>query len=164
MFATRVLRQTAAAHGAERTPLIRFIGKRHTPSKYYITKLRGILMFVQACSILLLSNYILTSSLLENVDHTPHPHPASPTGSLPANFGMKNGNSHTSFSSYRDSAQQHGPLRKSIGLSPASKLGPVEAPKGQYFDRNELPERFRRSPLSLAEIEAIETGGAALFG
>ncbi|KAI8634464.1 hypothetical protein F5Y19DRAFT_212036 [Xylariaceae sp. FL1651] len=130
MFATRALRQ-ATAHGAERTPLIRFIGKRQTPS---------------------------------NVDHTPHPHPASPTGALPPNFGMGNGNSHTTFSSYRDSAQQHGPLRKSIGAQPASKLGPVEAPKGQYFDRNELPERFRRSPLSLAEIEAIETGGAAVFG
>ncbi|KAI0451907.1 hypothetical protein F5B21DRAFT_485537 [Xylaria acuta] len=128
MFATRALRQ-AAVHGAERTPLIRFIGKREIPS---------------------------------NVDHAPHPHPASPTGSLPANFG--NGNSHTSFSSYRDSAQQHGPLRKSLGAQAASRLGPVEAPNGQYFDRNELPERFRRSPLTLAEIEAIETGGAALVG
>ncbi|KAF2968680.1 hypothetical protein GQX73_g4935 [Xylaria multiplex] len=126
MFATRALRQ-ATAHAAERTPLIRFIGKREIPS---------------------------------HIDHTPQPHPASPTGSLPANFG----NTHTSFSSYRDSAQQHGPLRKSIGSLPASRLGPVEAPKGQYFDRNELPARFRRMPLSLAEIEAIETGGATLVG
>ncbi|KAI1754934.1 hypothetical protein F4782DRAFT_492063 [Xylaria castorea] len=130
MFATRALRQ-AAAHGAERTPLIRFIGKREIPS---------------------------------NIDHAPQPHPASPTGSLPTNFGKGNGNSHTSFSSYRDSAQQHGPLRKSLGASAASRLGPVEAPNGQYFDRNELPARFRRSPLTLAEIEAIETGGAAHFG
>ncbi|KAI0154304.1 hypothetical protein GGR57DRAFT_466611 [Xylariaceae sp. FL1272] len=130
MYATRVLRQ-AAGH-AERTPLIRFIGKREIPSK---------------------------------VDHTPHPHPASPSGSLPANFGKaNNGNSHASFSSYRDSAQQHGPLGKSIGRIPAAKLGPVEAPKGTYFDRSDLPARFRRSPLTLAEIEAIETGGAALFG
>ncbi|KAI0406401.1 hypothetical protein F4802DRAFT_559176 [Xylaria palmicola] len=130
MFATRVLRQ-AAAHGAERTPLIHFIGKREIPF---------------------------------NVDHTPHPHPASPTGSLPAGFGNGTGNSHTSFSAYRDSAQQHGPLRKSIGAQSASRLGPIEAPKGQYFDRNELPERFRRIPLTAAEIEAIETGGAALLG
>ncbi|KAI0202701.1 hypothetical protein F4808DRAFT_70101 [Astrocystis sublimbata] len=126
MFATRALRQ-AAAH-AERTPLIRFIGKREIPS---------------------------------NVDHSPHPHPASPTGSLPTNFGQGSGNSHASFSSYRDSAQQHGPLRKSLGASPASKLGPVEAAKGQYFDRNDLPQRFRRTPLTAAEIEAIESGGAA---
>ncbi|KAI1424793.1 hypothetical protein F5Y12DRAFT_714860 [Xylaria sp. FL1777] len=128
MFATRALRQ-ATAHAAERTPLIRFIGKREIPS---------------------------------NIDHTPHPHPASPTGSLPANFSQ--GNTHASFSAYRDSAQQHGPLRKSIGSLPASRLGPIEPPKGQYFDRNELPERFRRTPLSLAEIEAIETGGATLVG
>ncbi|GAW15095.1 hypothetical protein EKO27_g7142 [Xylaria grammica] len=126
MFATRALRQ-ATAHAAERTPLIRFIGKREIPS---------------------------------NIDHTPHPHPASPTGSLPANFG----HTHTSFSSYRDSAQQHGPLRKSLGSIPASRLGPITAPKGQYFDRNELPERFRRTPISLAEIEAVESGGASLFG
>ncbi|KAI0853806.1 hypothetical protein F5Y00DRAFT_223653 [Daldinia vernicosa] len=130
MFATRVLRQ-AAAH-AERTPLIRFIGKRTIP---------------------------------ENVDHTPQPHPASPSGALPSA-----GNSHTSFSSYRDHAQQHGPLRKTIGAAggigaqSAANLGPVEPPKGYYFDRNELPERFHRVPLTAAEIEAIETGGAALFG
>ncbi|KAI1369018.1 hypothetical protein F5Y08DRAFT_294435 [Xylaria arbuscula] len=126
MFATRALRQ-ATAHAAERTPLIRFIGKREIPS---------------------------------NIDHAPHPHPASPTGSLPANFG----NTHKTFSAYRDSAQQHGPLRKSFGSIPASKLGPIEAPKGQFFDRSELPERFRRTPLTLAEIEAIETGGATLVG
>ncbi|KAI1305490.1 hypothetical protein F5Y03DRAFT_356078 [Xylaria venustula] len=131
MFATRALRQ-ATAHAAERTPLIRFIGKREIPS---------------------------------NVDHTPQPHPASPTGSLPTNFGQGNtSHSHATFSSYRDSAQQHGPLRKSIGATAASRLGPIEAPKGQYFDRNELPERFRRSALSLAEIEAISSGGASLHG
>ncbi|KAI0008954.1 hypothetical protein F4779DRAFT_409730 [Xylariaceae sp. FL0662B] len=131
MFATRALRQ-AATHAAEqRTPTIRFLGRRSVP---------------------------------ENVDHTPHPHPASPTGSLPSSFKRTNGNSHPSFSSYRDSAQQHGPLRKSIGAVPASQLGPVQPPKGVYFDRNELPARFHRTPLSPAEIEAIETGGATLFG
>ncbi|KAI1164746.1 hypothetical protein F5B18DRAFT_614316 [Nemania serpens] len=126
MFATRALRQ-ATAHAVERTPSIRFIGKRHIPS---------------------------------NVDHSPQPHPASPTGSLPTNFG--NGNTHTTFSSYRDSAQQHGPLRKSIGSQAASRLGPIVVPQGFYADRNQLPERFRRTPLTLAEIEAIETGGATL--
>ncbi|ETS79019.1 hypothetical protein PFICI_08872 [Pestalotiopsis fici W106-1] len=100
------------------------------------------------------------------IDHSPQPHPASPTGSLPAGFGA-NGNSHTSFSSYRDSAQQHGPLRKSVGRiggTSGSKLGAVAAPKGQFFDRSELPARFRRAPIDLAEIEAVESGGAALFG
>ncbi|KAI2602337.1 hypothetical protein GGR54DRAFT_527877 [Hypoxylon sp. NC1633] len=136
MHATRALRQ-AAAH-AERTPLIRFIGKRNVP---------------------------------EHVDHTPQPHPASPTGALPPNFGSRsNGNSHASFSSYRDHAQQHGPLRKTIGVGsgigaqPAAHLGSVAPPKGVFFDRNELPERFRRMPLTAAEIEAVETGGATLSG
>ncbi|ORY64489.1 uncharacterized protein BCR38DRAFT_485637 [Pseudomassariella vexata] len=127
MFATRALRQ--AAQAAERTPLIRFIGKHQIPSK---------------------------------VDHTPQPHPASPTGALP-------GNSHSTFSSYRDHAQQHGPLRKTIdtgriGSQPGAKLGPVAAPKGMYFDRSELPVRFRRAPIEMSEIEAVESGGAALFG
>ncbi|OTB04070.1 hypothetical protein M426DRAFT_23187 [Hypoxylon sp. CI-4A] len=137
MLATRVLRQ-AAVH-AERTPMIRFIGKRTIP---------------------------------DNVDPTPKPHPEAPSGALPGKIGGGGGgNSHTSFSSYRDHAQQHGPLRKSIvgaangiGSRSASHLGPVEAPKGVFFDRNELPARFRRTPLTAAEIEAVETGGAALFG
>lgn len=125
MFATRVLRQ--AAHAVERTPLIKFVGTRH--------------------------------SIPASINHAPQPHPASPTGTLP-------GNSHTSFSSYRNSAQQHGPLRKSVGRiggTPGSNLGPVEAPKGFYFDRSDLPARFRRRPIDMAEIEAVESGGAALF-
>ena len=131
MYATRVLRQ--AAQHAERTPSIRFLGKRTIPV---------------------------------SVDHTPQPHPASPTQSLPANFKS----SHTSFSSYRDHAQQFGPLRKTItaanagiGGKAGSDLGPVAAPQGIYFDRSELPARFHRAPLTLSEIEAIETGGAAMF-
>jgi len=158
MNATRVLRQAqATAHGAERTPLIRFIGKRQVPGK---TASFG--CFALSPSQHQLFARLFTHIFLANIDHTPQPHPASPTGSLPATFNKGNGNSHASFSSYRDSAQQHGPLRKSIGAQPASQLGSVEPPKGQYFDRNELPERFRRTPLSLAEIEAIETGGATL--
>jgi len=132
MFTTKVLRQ-AAAH-AERTPSIRFLGKRTIPA---------------------------------SIDHSPQPHPASPTNSLPASF--TNGSSHTSFSAYRDHAQQFGPLRKTIkaasgiGGAAGSQLGPVAPPKGVFFDRNDLPARFHRQPLTAAEIEAIETGGAALF-
>ncbi len=36
MFTTRALRQ-ATAHAAERTPLIRFIGKREIPCKHFHT-------------------------------------------------------------------------------------------------------------------------------
>ncbi|KAH6637363.1 hypothetical protein F5144DRAFT_487576 [Chaetomium tenue] len=131
MFTTKVLRQ-AAAH-AERTPSIRFIGKRTIPA---------------------------------SVDHSPQPHPASPTNSLPDSFTKS---AHSTFSAYRDHAQQFGPLRKTIkadagiGGAAGSHLGPVAPPKGVFFDRNDLPTRFHRQPLTAAEIEAIETGGAALF-
>jgi small subunit ribosomal protein YMR-31 len=129
MFTTKVLRQ-AAAH-AERTPSIRFIGKRTIPA---------------------------------SIDHSPQPHPASPTNSLPESFTAS---AHSSFSAYRDHAQQFGPLRKTIkatgiGGATGSYLGPVAAPKGIFFDRNDLPARFHRQPLTAAEIEAIETGGATL--
>lgn len=104
-----------------------------------------------------------------SVDHTPQPHPASPTHALPAGFGAPT--THQSFSAYRDHAQQFGPLRKSIpaaggggiGSHAGAQLGPVQPPEGVFFDRNELPERFRRTHISLAEIEAIETGGATAF-
>jgi small subunit ribosomal protein YMR-31 len=104
-----------------------------------------------------------------SVDHNPVPHPASPTHSLPKDWASGSQSSHTSFSSYRDHAQQFGPLRKTIksaggiGGHSARELGPISPPKGYAFDRNELPARFRRAPLTLAEIEVIESGGAAAF-
>lgn len=118
-----------------------------------------------------------TADLLSpaSVDHTPRPHPASPSDSLPSGWGASSSSDaprHSSFSHYRDHAQQFGPLRKTIrsgdadpgiGGRSALDLGTVSPAKGEYFDRNELPARFRRSVLTLAEIEAIETGGAALF-
>ncbi|OJD33544.1 ribosomal protein mitochondrial [Diplodia corticola] len=92
-----------------------------------------------------------------NIDHTPRAHPAAPSQSLPE-----------SFASYRQKAQQHGPLNKrtfssgSIGSQPGSALGSVNPGKGEYFDRSELPPRFGRLSWSAAEIEAIESGGASL--
>lgn len=50
-----------------------------------------------------------------------------------------------------------------VGGAPGASLGRVEAEKGQYFDRSELPARFGRLSWSVAEIEAIESGGASLF-
>jgi len=132
MFATKVLR---AAH-AERTPMIKFIGKRTIPS---------------------------------SVDHTPRAHPASPSHELPAEFTSSAAKSSPTFSSYRQQAQQHGPLGRTksstdggIGSMSGSSLGSVAPVKGEFFDRSELPARFRRAPIDLAEIDAIETGGATL--
>ncbi|CAI6338369.1 unnamed protein product [Periconia digitata] len=118
MNATKILQQG-------RQPMIRFLGKRVTPSQ---------------------------------IDHSPKVHPASPNQALPE-----------SFASYRQKAQQHGPLNQSkfatgqIGGVPGSSLGPIEAGKGNYFDRSELPKRFQRLAWTQAEIDAVESGGASMF-
>ncbi|CAA9964300.1 hypothetical protein CFE70_007042 [Pyrenophora teres f. teres 0-1] len=96
----------------------------------------------------------------QDIDHTPHVHPASPTNELPS-----------SFKAYRKKAQQHGPLNHipsvfvggHIGGSAGRNLGPVEAGKGFYFDRSELPQRFQPASLTLAEMELLESGGASQF-
>ncbi|CAL3967565.1 unnamed protein product [Diplocarpon coronariae] len=133
MFATKCLRQASAAAHVERTPLIKFIGKRSAPA---------------------------------SVDHSPHVHPASPSHELPADFTSSHKS--VSFSSYRQQAQQHGPLGRSkgsdgtLGSLSGQSLGPVTPAKGEFFDRSELPARFRRQPIDISEIDAIETGGATL--
>jgi len=105
---------------------------------------------------------------IASVDHSPHAHPAAPSHELPADWNTAPKSSSSSFSSYRQQAQQHGPLGRtkssdgSLGSLSGHSLGPVAPAKGEYFDRNELPARFRRSPIELAEIDAIETGGATL--
>ncbi|KAI9754290.1 MAG: hypothetical protein M1815_005723 [Lichina confinis] len=97
----------------------------------------------------------------KSVDHTAHAHPAAPDGVMP-----------DSFVTYRSKAQQHGPLSHrstvlsaggAIGGLPGKALGPIDAIRGQYFDRSELPQRFWRMRWTQAEIDAVETGGASLF-
>ncbi|KEF52876.1 uncharacterized protein A1O9_11294 [Exophiala aquamarina CBS 119918] len=106
----------------------------------------------------------------KSVDHTPHPHPASPTHSLP-----------DSFATYRSKAQQHGPLGGNrsnaspfqastsgyatygaIGGSAGKSLGSVQPKKGEFFDRSDLPKRFWRTQWSDEEIDAVSSGGASL--
>ncbi|KAF7116379.1 hypothetical protein CNMCM5793_004623 [Aspergillus hiratsukae] len=105
-----------------------------------------------------LIRFVGRRSVPKSIDHTPRPHPASPSGALP-----------DSFAAYRSKAQQHGPLGRAsfsqgaIGRSPGAALGPVQPQQGQFFDRAELPARFHRLPWTEAEIEAIETGGASLY-
>jgi small subunit ribosomal protein YMR-31 len=135
-----------------RTPLIKFLGKRTPPQP-------------------------------NKIDHTPHLHPADPHPSLPDSFAE-------SFVKYRDRAQQHGPLIKGqqytsssssgeqgstppkpeaskayglIGGKSGRSLGPVEAEKGEFFDRSELPRRFRALEFEEWEIEAVSSGGASLW-
>lgn len=100
--------------------------------------------------------------LFVEIDHSPQPHPASPSHELPG-----------SFATYRKKAQQHGPLNSTpspaaqyggfIGKHSGGSLGPVQPAKGEFFDRTDLPSRFQRTPWSQAEIDAIESGGASMF-
>jgi small subunit ribosomal protein YMR-31 len=91
------------------------------------------------------------------LDHTPHTHPAAPSP-LP-----------NTFATYRQTAQQHGPLNTKntpgyrIGSHSGASLGPVEPAKGVNFDRSELPGKYQRMPWTLAEIEAVESGGASVW-
>ena len=50
-----------------------------------------------------------------------------------------------------------------IGGRTARQLGSVKPKEGEFWDRNELPKRFRRTVYSEAEMEAIESGGASMF-
>lgn len=50
-----------------------------------------------------------------------------------------------------------------IGGKSGRQLGAVAPKEGEFWDRNELPKRFRRTVYSDAEMEAIESGGASLF-
>ena len=115
------------------------------------------------------------------MDHTPQAHPASPTHSLPG-----------SFANYRSRAQQHGPiggkqegrpqppasgdsgsiprppvvqnpLYGAIGGYSGHELGSIKPKEGEYFDRSELPARFRKLEWTQREVDAIESGGAALW-
>ena len=145
-----------------RTPLIKFLGKRSLPSQS-----------PPPTSFTSLQSFPLTSLFLQEHNITPaappsepHPHPESPTHSLP-----------DSFVSYRSKAQQHGPLAGhkrpsappppgafhaygAVGGHTGHELGDVEPAKGEVWDRSELPKRFGRMSWTAEEIEAVELGGA----
>lgn len=148
-----LLQKASSSH----KPLIKFLGKRTYPSPPLSSH----------------PTHSLTLPRIEAPDPTPHVHPASPTSSLP-----------DSFASYRSKAQQHGPLAGhahtstappmndvqrngiaygEIGGHTGHELGKVEAGKGLYFDRSELPERFRRMSWTEGEIEAVGSGGASVW-
>jgi len=112
----------------------------------------------------------------KQVDHTPQPHPASPTNKLPE-----------SFASYRQKAQQHGPLGGqqfdapsrplasstaamggpmtygAIGGRAGRDLGPIKPKEGEYFDVSELPRRFQRRVWTEEEMDAVTSGGATMW-
>lgn len=143
------MRATLLLRAQARTPLIKFIGKRGLPKK---------------------------------IDHTPHAHPASPTHSLPdsfANYRSKaqqhgplgaQGPPQSSASSSSSSSEYSAPgptsLKGSqtyglIGGKTGAELGSVQPGEGEFFDRSELPRRFKKLAWTEEEMEAVETGGAS---
>lgn len=82
--------------------------------------------------------------------HDPQPHPQAPDNTLPKPI--------TDFKRYRANAQQHGPLARAGHFPSRQNNNNNNSSEQQdvYFDRNELPARFRRSVLSAEEIEAID--------
>lgn len=82
---------------------------------------------------------------LGHIDHTPKPHPQSPTHQLPASF----------FAAF---VQMNGP-----SVSSSSKpLSSVAAGPGELFSVTELPARFRFKSLSEQEIDNINHGGSEI--
>lgn len=69
------------------------------------------------------------------------------------------GGSSSSSSSSSAGAQPTG----AVGGRSGRQLGSVQPKEGEFWDRNELPKRFRRTLFSEAEMEAIESGGASLI-
>ncbi|KIW31717.1 uncharacterized protein PV07_03317 [Cladophialophora immunda] len=131
-----------AAH--QRTPLIKFIGKRtppksvdHTPHAHPASP---------------------THSLPESF--AAYRSKAQQHG--PLRGGGGNGgvpSSSYSVAASSGSAMSYG----AIGGTPGRALGPVKAKQGEFFDRDELPARFHRKAWSEEEIEAVSSGGASMF-
>ncbi|KAK5163720.1 uncharacterized protein LTR77_010393 [Saxophila tyrrhenica] len=144
MQPTRILRAT-------RQPLIKFLGKRNVP---------------------------------KNIDHTPHAHPAAPNDSLPESFAQYRnraiqhgplGGQQQQTGQRAQQQQQQSSASSTVappsGMEPyggiggksGKQLGDIQPAKGQFFDRDELPARFRRRPFSEAEMEAVDSAGASMW-
>ena len=51
-----------------------------------------------------------------------------------------------------------------IGGHTGHELGSIKPKDGEFFDRSELPKRFRRTGWSEEEIDAVTSAGASRFG
>lgn len=50
-----------------------------------------------------------------------------------------------------------------IGGKSGASLGSIKPSNGEFFDRSELPQRFRRMAWTESEIEAVDSAGASLW-
>lgn len=119
-----------------------------------------------------------------DVDHAPHVHPAAPDNSLPESFaqyrnraiqhgplggggggGGSNNRQNTQSAISSHASSPSGGIPEpygGIGGHTGRQLGLVQPAKGEVWDRNELPARFRRRPWSEAEMEAVDSAGASM--
>ncbi|KAJ9607952.1 hypothetical protein H2200_008031 [Cladophialophora chaetospira] len=147
MWPSLVLR---AAH--QRTPLIKFLGKRSTPKSVDHTP------HAHPAS--------PTHSLPESfASYRSKAQQHGPLGGGGSNGGGGGGGSSSggappSFSAPTTSSVTYGRIGGTAGRS----LGSVKPKEGEFFDRTELPKRFQRTAWSEEEIEAVTSGGASLFG
>ncbi|KAG5365680.1 hypothetical protein CJU89_0071 [Yarrowia sp. B02] len=72
------------------------------------------------------------------VDHTPRPHPMSPTGQLPPSFSSAG----------------------TIPLNKGSSSNYSPPGEGEFGARSELSKRFQYRPFSETEINEVNSGGA----
>lgn len=50
-----------------------------------------------------------------------------------------------------------------IGGASGASLGSIKPARGEFFDRSELPQRFRRMTWTDSEIEAVDSAGASMW-
>ncbi|TKA83490.1 hypothetical protein B0A55_00582 [Friedmanniomyces simplex] len=136
---------------AQRQPLIKFLGKRHTPK----------------------------AEEIDHAPHAHPASPshelpesfASYRGRAP--LGGQQQQQQNSSSQSTSSSRQGAPSGSAaaqtskpygaIGGHSGKQLGSVQPKQGEFWDRNELPRRFHRTQWTEAEMEGLESGGATYY-
>ncbi|KAK3071339.1 hypothetical protein LTR53_008807 [Teratosphaeriaceae sp. CCFEE 6253] len=139
---------------AQRQPMIKFLGKRHTPKPEQIDHAPH----AHPAS----PTHELPESFASYRDR------ATQHGPLGGNQQQSPSPQPTSTSSSRQgapsgsAAPQASQPYGAIGGHSGRQLGSVQPKQGEFWDRSELPRRFHRTRYTEAEIEALESGGASL--
>ena len=132
-----------------RTPLIKFLGKRSSPSQVDHTPHL----------------------------HPADPHPSLPDSfaesfvkyreqvSNPGSYNSSQPSSSSSQSGSKGGPPRPQPTKAygAIGGKSGKDLGSVKASDGEFFDRSELPRRFQPLVWEEKEIDAVNSAGASFY-
>lgn len=143
-----MIRPTSRLLSQHRQPLIKFIGKRTTPSKIDHTP------HVHPAS----EKPSLPDSFAESF--------AEYRSRAQQHGPLKNQQqfaSFTSSSSSRTNPNAGSQTYGAIGGHSGASLGSIKPGQGEYFDRSELPKRFQRMAWTEGEIEAVDSAGASMW-